>query len=121
MWTLVAYDFYRHKNILVTGFLVPAILFCFFKIVIVYIKNNYSFLENIDQINYGIDARNKRVDVLRKKARVLRDQILEKGAETVYGAENERLVKKVMDLEVDRRNSIKLAKSSVKNDEDEEK
>lgn len=108
-WTLGAYPFFNHKNVIVTGFCLPAILFCFFNIVIVYVKNGYFFIEDTDGINRNILAHNKRVDVLKSKARELRKEILEKGAESVYGEENGRLVQKVMDMEVTRRQAIKLA------------
>ena len=61
-WTLGAYPFFDHKNVLVMGFIIPAILFCFFNIFIVYVKNDYYFIENVKAINHHIVAHNKRVD-----------------------------------------------------------
>ena len=108
-WTLGAYPFFDHKNVLVTGFVLPAILFCFFNVFIVYVRNNFYFIEDTYGLNRSITAHNKRVDILKKKARELRNKIVENGPESVYGDENGKLVKKVMDMEVTRRQALKLA------------
>ena len=104
------YPFFDNKNVIITGFMVPLILFFFFNIIITYFKNNFYFVEDIDGINRNIDAHNKRVNILKKKARDLRNKIMSEGPEAVYGEENGRLVQKVMDMEVARRKAIKLAK-----------
>ena len=110
-WTLGAYPFFDQKNVLVTGFCLPAILFCFFNVFIIYVNNNFYFIEDTDGINRRIVAHNKRVDALKKKARLLRKVLVsEGGTEKIYGEENGRLVQKVMDMEVTRRQALKLAK-----------
>ena len=118
-WTLGLYPFFDNKNVIITGFILPLILFFFFNIFIVYFKNNFYFVEDLDGINRNIDAHNKRVDILKTKARTLRNKIMEDGPEAVYGEENGRLVQKVMDMEVARRKAIKLAKELEGNDDAE--
>ena len=96
LWTLVAYPFFDHKNVLVTGFVLPAILFCFFNIFIVYERNNYHFIEDVDGLNDAIKTHNKRVDTLKKKARDLIKDMEDKGFESVLGKGYGKLVKKVI-------------------------
>ena len=109
-WSLGLYPLMDSKNVLVSGFMVPAIIFFFLNVVIVYIKNGYFFVEDIPGINRNNLAHNKRVDSLKIKAKELHKKIREEGPEAVYGDENGRLVQKVMDMEVARRQAIKLAK-----------
>ena len=109
-WTLVCYIFFENKLVLVLGFITPFILFCFFNIFIVYVKNGYFFIENITSLNYHISAHNKQVDLLMIKAKKLRTEILETDVESVYGEENGKLVQKVMEMEIARRQTFKLAK-----------
>ena len=44
------------------------------------------------------------------KAKKLRTEILETDVESVYGEENGKLVQKVMEMEIARRQTFKLAK-----------
>ena len=121
-WTLGIYSYWESKIILCTGFIVPAIIFLYFNVVVIYVKNNFHFIESAAEINKRISASNKRVDALKTKAIELRKTILEKGAGAVYGEDNARLVKKVMELEVQRRETAKLAakarQSGVKKPDD---
>ena len=71
-WTLGAYTFFEDTLVLVLGFIMPAILFCFFNIFIVYVKNGYFYIENTASLNHYISAHNKRVDILKIKAKKLR-------------------------------------------------
>lgn len=109
-WTLGFYAFADNKNILINGFLLPVIMFFFFNIVIIYMLNNYYFVEDVDGINRNIAAHNKRVDALKIKARTLKQKMNEHGPEAVYGEEQGRIVQKVMDIEVARRQAEKLTK-----------
>ena len=111
-WTLGFYAFIKDKIILITGFILPAIMFFFFNIVIVYIINNFYFVEDVNGINRNIKAHNKRVEVLKEKANKLKVimQDPSKGPEAIYGHEHGRIVQKVMDIEVARRQAAKLSK-----------
>ena len=60
-WSIGIYSFSENENYLVTGFFLPAILYFFFNVIIVYIKNDYSFLESVEILNSNIRAHNKRV------------------------------------------------------------
>lgn len=117
-WTLGIYAFADNKNILINGFLLPLIMFFFFNIVIIYMLNNYYFVEDINGINRSIVAHNKRVDALRVKAKTLKQRMNEEGPEAVYGEEHGRIVQKVMDIEVARRQAAKLTKQIDGNDAD---
>ena len=86
----------------------PAIGFFFFNIIEIYIRNSYFFLVDTDGINRSIVAHNKRVDDIKARGREIRKVILEEGPETIYGDENAKLVKKVMDIEIARRQAAKL-------------
>lgn len=83
-------------------------------------RNGYYFLEDVPGINRNTVAHNKRVDDLKAKARTLRDQILMDGPEAVYGEENGRLVKKVMDIEIARRQAAKLQAKIAKDEDDDD-
>lgn len=121
-WTLGVYSYWESKIILCTGFILPAIIFLYFNVVVIYVKNNFHFIESAAEVNRRISAHNKRVLGLKTKALTLRKKIIEEGAGAVYGEDNARLVKKVMDLEVQRRETAKLAakarKSNVAKPED---
>ena len=122
LWTFGIYQAYPYDIVLLTGFMLPAIGFCFFNIIQIYIRNNYFFIEDVPGMNRNIDAHNKRVDALKLQARELRDKIVNGGIEAVeaiYGEENARLVKKVMDLEVMKRKAQKL-EAIVNQDQDED-
>jgi hypothetical protein len=107
-WTLGVYTAYEHDIVILTGLFLPAIFFCFFNVVQIYVRNNYYFIEDVSGINRNIEAHNKRVTALKEKGRELRDKIIQDGPEAVYGEENGRLVKKVMDIEVAKRQAAKL-------------
>ena len=87
-------------------------MFFFFNIVIVYINNNFYFVEDVDGINRNIKAHNKRVDILKEKANKLKAimQDPSKGPEAIYGQEHGLIVKKVMNIEIARRHAAKLSK-----------
>lgn len=121
-WTLGFYAFIKDKIILVTGFILPAIMFFFFNIVIVYIINNFYFVEDVNGINRNIKAHNKRVDHLREKANKLKAIMQDpaKGPEAIYGPDHGKLVQKVMDIEVARRQALKLSKEFDDVDEKED-
>ena len=62
LWSFGIYFITESTNVLVSGFFVPAIMFFFFNIIIVYIKNDYSFIEDVNNLNRKINDHNKRVD-----------------------------------------------------------
>ena len=109
-WTLSFYRAYPNYSVLLVGLFTPAIFFIFFNIIKIYIRNSYFFIENNEGINRNILAHNKRVDEIKARGREIRKVILEseKGADAIYGKENEGLVKKVMDIEIARRQAAKL-------------
>jgi len=107
-WTLGIYEAYPYDIVLLSGLMVPVIAFFTLNIIQIYIRNNYYFVEDVSGMNRKIEAHNKRVDALKTKGRELRDKILSDGPEAVYGEENGRLVKKVMEIEVARRQASKL-------------
>ena len=74
-WTLGAYPYIDNDNVLVTGFMVPAIAFFFLNVFIIYMKNGYFFVEDTYGINRNFKAHNKRVDLLKVKARGLRSKL----------------------------------------------
>lgn len=103
-WALSAYPYLDNNNVLVSGFMLPAIAFFFLNVFIIYMKNGYYFVEDTDGIIRNTKAHNKRVDLLKEKARKLRTILkTDGGVEKVYGDENGRLVQKVMDMEIARR------------------
>lgn len=83
LWTFGIYQAYPYDIVLLTGFMLPAIGFCFFNIIQIYIRNNYFFIEDVPGINRNIEAHNKRVDALKLQARELRDKIVNGGIEAV--------------------------------------
>jgi len=118
-WTLGFYSAFPYPSVLLTGILVPAIGFFFFNIIQVYIRNNFFFVVDCSGINRNIVAHNKRVDDLKAKGRELRKKIIEEGPESVYGEENGRLVQKVMDIEIARRQAAKL-QAKIKGDDSDD-
>ena len=116
-WTLGLYPMFDRKVLLVCGFFLPAIIFCFLNIFIIYTKNGYYFIENVALKNKHITMHNKFVDKLKEKAKALKARILKDGPESVYGEENGRLVQKVIDIEVATRQALKLTKQFQNKDD----
>ena len=120
-WTLGFYSAYPYQSVLIVGLLTPAIGFFFFNIIQIYIRNSYFFLVDTDAINRNIVAHNKRVDEIKARGREIRKVILEEGGPgAIYGEENDKLVKKVMDLEIARRQAAKLQRQHQSDSSDEE-
>lgn len=107
-WTLGMYNAYPNVSVLLVGLCTPAILFFLFNLIQIYIRNSYYFVVDTDGISRNIVAHNKRVDEIKEKGRAIRKLIIEDGPEAVYGEENGKLVKKVMDIEIARRQAAKL-------------
>lgn len=118
-WTLGFYNAYPFWSVILTGLICPAIGFCFFNLIQIYISNSFFFVVDTDGINRNIIAHNKRVDEIKVKGRDIRNKIIEHGPEAVYGEENGKLVKKVMDIEIARRQAAKL-NAKIAGDEDSE-
>ena len=64
-WTIGIYSFLQNDNVLVSGLMLPAIAFFFVNVFIIYMRNNYHFLEDTAGINKSFLAHNKRVDLLK--------------------------------------------------------
>lgn len=104
-WAFILYRFFDDdKAVLVNGLGVPLITLLFLNIVVIYVRNNHFYLEDIDGINRAIAAHNKRADAIKLKGRELSKKMMrEGGPESVYGEENGKLVEKVMQAELTRR------------------
>ena len=107
-WTLGFYNAYPYFGVILTGLITPVIGFFFFNLIQIYISNSFFFVVDTDGINRNIIDHNKRVDDIKVKGRKIRNKIIDEGADAVYGAENGMLVKKVMDIEIARRQAAKL-------------
>jgi len=44
--------------VIINGLLLPAIFYFYFRVVVIYIRNNYFFIEDTDGINRNIVAHN---------------------------------------------------------------